>query len=274
MPSPPSPLLLLSGAGMMAVAVAAVLLYRRGQSVPWTIFGLGALAWTISVALKFAWAIPMNTPVKVRLDAVLPPRASDPIFWLYIGLLTGIFECGFTLFFVRRTRLRSAEWREAVAFGIGFGAIEAFLLGLLNFVGLLLLVIFWNQLPEETKAAVAGRVRGDLLAIPMPVIERVSALVAHVFTCVLIVHGVRVREWRWFWISFAYKSALDAIAAWGLLATNLASSTRTLVAFEAAVGVFALVGLAGLGYLRRRYPGPAGVSSPDPTVVIEPPPST
>ena len=259
---------------MIGVAIAAVLLYRRGRSVSWTIFGLGALAWTISVALKFAWAFPMNAPVKAGLDAVLPPRAADPIFWIYIGLLTGIFECGFTLVFVRMTRLRTAEWREAVAFGIGFGAIEAFLLGLLSFVGILLLVVFWDQLPGETKAAVAGRVRGDLLAIPMPVAERVSALVAHVFTCVLIVHGVRVREWRWFWIAFAYKSALDAFAAWGLLATDLARSTGTLVAFEAAVAVFALVGLAGLGYLRERYPGPAGFSSPDPAVEIEPTPST
>jgi uncharacterized membrane protein YhfC len=262
MPSNPSPLLLLSGAGMMAIGAAAVLLYRRGRSVSWTVFGLGALAWIISVALKFAWAAPMNSRVKAGLDAMLPATAADPSYWLYIGLLTGVFECGFTLLFVKRTRLKAADWDAAVAFGIGFGAIEAFLLGLLSFIGLLIVIVFWDQLPEDTRTAAANRVSGKLVAIPLPVAERVSALVAHVFTCVLIVYAVRIGESRWFWISFAYKSLLDAFAALGILATNLASSTRTLAAFEAAVGVFALVGLAGLVFVRKRYPSPHGTASP------------
>jgi uncharacterized membrane protein YhfC len=35
-----------------------------------------------------------------------------------------------TLLFALRTRLKAADWDEAVTFGIGFGAMEAFLLGL------------------------------------------------------------------------------------------------------------------------------------------------
>jgi uncharacterized membrane protein YhfC len=265
MPSTPSPLLLLSGAGMMAVGLAAVLLDRRSRHVPWVVLGLGALAWTVSVALKFAWALPMNGPVKLGLNSIFPAQVANPLNWLYIGLLTGVFECGITWLFVKRTRLKSAYWDEAVAFGIGFGAIEAFLLGCLSFLGLLLVIIFWDQIPDETRTAVASQVRNDPIVIPMPIAERVSALVAHVFTCVLIVHGVRVGRSQWFWISFTYKSLLDAFAAWGILTTNLASSTRTLVAFEAAVGGFALVGLAGLAYVRKQYCDPPKRSPSQPS---------
>src|SRR5690348_2308101 len=120
MPPPPSVLFVLSGVGMMAVAMAAVLYWSRRTGAAWWAFGLGALGWVVGVALKFAWATPTNALVRQGLERALPGPVAAPSFWLYIGLLTGILECGTVLLFVRRSRLKSAGWGEAAAFGIGF----------------------------------------------------------------------------------------------------------------------------------------------------------
>src|SRR5262249_10985625 len=125
MSSPPSALFLLSGIGMMVVGIVAVLLWRRGREASWKAFGLGALAWAVGVALKLGWAAPTNALIERDLDRALPGWIAAPAFWLYVGLLTGVFECGVALLFVRRTRLTAAGWDEAVGFGIGFGAAEA-----------------------------------------------------------------------------------------------------------------------------------------------------
>lgn len=252
MRSPPSALFLLSGIGMMAVAVVAVLFWRRRGSL-WRAVGWGALAWVVAVALKFAWGLPTNAFIQRHLTQALPESIAVPVFWIYVGLLTGIFECGLTLVFVKCTRAKAAGWNDAVAFGIGFGAIEAFLLGLLSFVSIAVSIAFWDQFPADAKDAAAAETALGVAVIPLPIVERLSALAAHVFTCVLIVYGVRVGAQRWFWLSFVYKSALDAFAAWGLLAAHITKSALRMAAFEAAVGVFAIVAVIGLIRLHRRF---------------------
>jgi uncharacterized membrane protein YhfC len=266
--SPPSALFLLVGVGMMAVGVIAVLAWRRRTGAPWIAFGLGALAWTVGVALKFGWSLPMNPIIRQALDRVLPSSASAPVYWLYIGLLTGVFECGAALPLVMRTRLRAAGWDQAVAFGIGFGALEAFLIGMVQFLAILAAILIWDQFPEDAQTAFSQPpITFGIVYIPLPVAERVSALVAHVFAGVLIVYGVGARQQRWFWLSFAYMTALDAFSAWALLATEILNSMPSTIAFEAAVGVFAAVGLVGLAFLRGRFRGLAestGARAPAP----------
>ncbi len=131
MPSPPSPLYLLTGIGMIAVAVISVGFWKRGRAVSWTALGLGALAWVVSVALKVAWAVPLEP--NGSGTASTPRYRDGPLARCsgYISVCSrGSSEGGITFLFVKRTRLRRASWDEAVAFGVGFGAVEALLLGL------------------------------------------------------------------------------------------------------------------------------------------------
>jgi uncharacterized membrane protein YhfC len=253
MSSPPSALFLLSGLGMMVVGAAAVLFWLRRTAASWAAFGLGALAWAVGVALKIGWAVPTNRFIQEGFQQFLPGWMASAMFCLYVGLLTGVFECGIAFLFVKRTRLKAAEWNEAIAFGIGSGAVEAFLLGLLNFVGIAAAIVFWEVVPEEARTALATEFGPGITAIPIPVVERLTALLAHTFARVLIVYGVRVGRGRWFWLSFAYMTALDGFAAWGMLETQLTKSVSGLARFEAAVGIYAVVGLAGIALLRRRF---------------------
>jgi uncharacterized membrane protein YhfC len=209
--------------------------------------------------LKVAWAVPVNTLVWKGLHAVLPPRLADPSFWLYVGLLTGVFECGIALLFVRRTRLRSAGWDEAVAFGIGFGAVEAFLFGLVFFIPLIV-ILFWDQLPADVRENLAAFPEGGLAATLLPVAERVSTVIGHTFACVLIVFGVRSGARRWFWIAFAFKTASDTFGEWALL-SELTRSVKDWIMFELAIGLSAVLGLAALAYLKRRFHSLAAAES-------------
>jgi uncharacterized membrane protein YhfC len=248
--NPPSPLFVLAGVGMIVVAAAFVLLAADRQRSLWTAAGIGAVAWAISVGLKVAWAIPMNPIVLRGLEDLLGKSASGPAFWLYVGLLTGIFECGVALWLVRRTRLRNAGWNEAAAFGAGFGATEALLLGTAQAIAVVATIAFYDVIPADQKEAVA-KAYGDLTGAFLPVVERITALVAHAFSCVLIVVGVRLRRWRWFWSAFAYKTALDGFAAWAILSFGVKQSVVRMAEFELMAGAFAVVGVAGLAWLRR-----------------------
>jgi uncharacterized membrane protein YhfC len=247
-----NPLFLLCGVGMMAVAFVAVVYWKVRSKVLWRLFAWGALVWIVGVAVKVIASIPNQAIIDAARGA-LPKYFAEPLLWLYIGLLTGVFECGATLVFAHIRRIRSADYNEVVAFGLGFGAVEAFLVGLASFVMILLVVLVPNKLPEEmVKYMTSGA--GSPLVIPAPIVERITAVLLHAFSCVLIVYAVRTRAWRWFWAAFWYKTAMDAIA--GLLhLENLLADMFTLGMWvvELILLPFGLVGLWGLWRFRKRW---------------------
>jgi len=247
-----NPLLLLSGAGMMAVAVVAVVYWKIRSGILWRLFLWGALAWTVGVGLKAAAAAPMVMLIPA-LRNHLPKYASEPILWLYVGLLTGIFECGATLCFAYIRRIRTANWKQVVGFGLGFGAFEALLVGLASFVLVLAVVLIPDKLPAEMLEK-AGSGSDSPLVIPAPIVERITAIFLHAFSCVLIVYAVRTKQWRWFWVAFWYKTAVDAIA--GLMhLENLLQDISTLGTWvvEMIFLPFGIVGLWGLWVFHKRW---------------------
>ncbi len=229
------PVFLLSGFWLMLFAAAAVVLWRRGRPPLWYEFTCGALAWAGSLVLRTAWQIPVNSVAQRVLG--------DPLFYFYAGLLIGVFECGVPLLLALRTRLKKADWNQAVAFGIGFGAIQAFLAGAATFVVMLAVIRFRQHVSPESMAAISDAFGARVLGIPTVMVERLMGMAVHAFAGVLILYAVRTREWRWFWIAFAYKAAIGTFAGWGGLES----------AAPAAWLAFAVVSLAGLVSLKKRF---------------------
>jgi uncharacterized membrane protein YhfC len=199
-----SPLSLIPGMipGIIMIAVAAVpVVWILNLGAEWSVVRLGALAWIILVALKFAWAIPMNKPILNFLKSKLPPKLSGPISWSYIGLLTGIFECGIALAFVLKFDiLYQASWVDILAFGIGFGAIEALVLGLVSLGQIVQYMLRPESIPEEyTKEENRKVTSNDLLMLPVAPVERASTLCIHVFSNVLIILAVQQNIYLLFW---------------------------------------------------------------------------
>ena len=213
----------------------------------------GGLSWFVAIILKSLASAP--TPQIINgLRAIAPAYISEPILWLFIGLLTGVIECGVSLVIINRLkRMRSASWGEAIGFGLGFGATEALLLGIYNFVLVLLIITIPDQMPPELLELTNGS-EASLLAIPIPAIERAIVILLHTFSSVLIIFAVQTKEWKWFWVSFAYKTAMDTLAGYFHVTYGLQNLSITGIwLVELLTLPFGLVGLWGLIVFRDRW---------------------
>jgi uncharacterized membrane protein YhfC len=244
-----TPVALLGGLGMILVALLFVG-YAASRRLGWGYIGLGALLWTCTVVVKFVLAIPLNPVLYQALvvpDQIFAP--SSLLFSLYVGALTGLTEVLLTWLLLRYTRLGKVGWGKVLAFGIGFGAFEALLLGVSNFAGVLAGMLS----PQSLGAAI-----GNLAALNnpfyglAPVVERIFTIFVHILSNVLLFYGVSRVQSRWLWVSFAYKSGIDAIAGfaqmWGVAQLN------HLWLIEGFVILFGLVGIWGIRWVAQHYP--------------------
>jgi uncharacterized membrane protein YhfC len=226
---------------MVLVGVAAMIIASRRWHGSWRVLGAGAALWIGAVALKFGCAVLGNAFVNRWLHAELPRGCADAVFWCYVGLLTGIFECGIFLLVAPLIRRRQWRWGDAMSFGVGFGAVEALGVAVAAGIG----------------AAKAGAASGwgAWIGALLPAFERVIALAIHVAATVMILRALMDRQWRWFWISFLYKSAVDCVAAWVILSGTRLRSSPLLMELICFLP-FALIGLWVLSYLRREWDKP------------------
>lgn len=250
---------LLPGVGMILVSLAYAV-YGLRKGLGWRYFLLGALFWVMTVAVKFAFAIPVN-PLVYRALGVSYTDLFSPgnlITYLYVGALTGVFEAGLAWFILRRHRLGRATWEQALAFGIGFGVIEALLLGLTSLGTTALGLLSPDALPIPALANIAQS-SSPLFGLA-PVVERLTVILAHIFSSVLIFYAIARGEARWGWAAILYKTLLDAPAAfaafWGV------GTPEKLWTIEAVVAVMGLIGLWGTVAIARRYP--RGETPPQP----------
>ena len=123
-----NPWLMLGPAGMVAVGLGSISYWRRRSHASLRAFLFGGLVWALSVAPKSVMDLTVTPMLSLKLDSSLGSMGALAALGLYVGVRTGLFECGATYLAVERTRLRDASLDEATAFGVGFGATEAVLL--------------------------------------------------------------------------------------------------------------------------------------------------
>ena len=241
-----SPLFFLTGTAMIVIAVSAVWYWQRGKPSLWPTVWWGVLAWTASLVLKAAAGLPMM-PFFQR-------HADEPVIWLCGGLLTGLFECVPPLLLILKTRLRRADFNGAVAFGLGFGGIEAFLMGTVALVQTMLLVAFPNHIPAGVRDALLRQfAHSSIATVLLSIVERAFALAAHCLASVLLIYAVRTRRQLWFWLSFAYKSLADTFVAWAVLAWKMPGSATKMAGYEVVIAMFALIALVALPRLKALF---------------------
>jgi uncharacterized membrane protein YhfC len=235
---------------MIVVGVTPALYWCHEKPRVWRFVCAGALAWAVAVALKFAWALPMNRIIKARLARGAARSVAEPLFWLYVGLLTGLFESG--LAWLAARWLEVDTWENAVAFGIGFGAMEALTLGLLSFLGALVALISFDQIPPDKRANAEDATAVDA-RLMLASVERAAVLCMHVLACVLVVLALRTGQSRWFWSSIAFATAMDAFAMWGIDVFGVKRSIERLAWFNAMLVGLAFVSVAATALLRARF---------------------
>ncbi len=243
-----SPIALVGGGGMLAVALGFII-YAMVRRLGGKYLLFGMLMWIMTVVIKFAIAIPFNGTVYQALSPLGTPGSL--FFDLYVGSLTGLTEVLIVWLIVRYTRLGQVSWQRALAFGIGFGTIEALLLGLTSLVTMLVGLLAPQTLPPDMLAQLAPA--NNLFVSLAPVVERFFTIWIHIFCNVLLFSGVLKFQSRWFWLAFVFKSLLDAWATFDQLSGLLATPTGIWIA-EAGVVLLGIVAWYGTLWVRRNYP--------------------
>lgn len=249
-----NPWLLLSGIGMMLIGVVPALWWWRTKAVSVKFFGYGAALWIIAVTPK----IFMDSFITPSLRAYLAGYGSAVlviITGIYVGLQTGFFENGFTYIAALKTKLKHIDFKQAVAFGLGFGGFEAFILGLMSFLNILVFLAMPNileQLPIEQKEAVLQQVGQSTWIIFSPLIERGFTLFIHLFSMLLVFYVVKFLYKRYLIASISYKSVVDGI----IPALTIYVGSQTLIglySMEIPIIVLGVIGIIGFYWIKEKW---------------------
>jgi uncharacterized membrane protein YhfC len=143
-----------------------------------------------------------------------------------------------------------------LAFGIGFGATEAIVLGLNTLATMLTALLAPALIPPDAMQELAAA--NTLWLNLMPISERFFTILVHIFAKVLIFYAVATRQARWFWLSFAYMTLIDVAAAWAQLA---GLTTARILVTEMFVAVWGIIGWLGTRWVAQRYPGREAVEA-------------
>ena len=251
-----NPWLILGPIGMIAVGVVSIAWWKTRSHSPWRPFLLGGFVWFAAIIPKFILDLTVTTPLYFSLLPSIGLVGALAAVGVYLGLRTGVLECGFTFLGVSRTRLREASLDEATAFGVGFGATEAILLGieaLINIAVFLVSPSIIDSLPPDQASAILASLNASTLTVPAPIMERFFAMIAHVLASLLIFYSVRFGRRSLFALSFIYKTALDSPILFFQSTIASSNSILTLYLVELWVVIFGIVGLLGTIRLRRSW---------------------
>jgi len=228
---------------MLAVAIGFIV-YAVRRTHDWRYLIFGGVCWAVAVALKVVWAIAGNLAVYRVLH---PLPLGDWLYYLHIGALTGVCEVALVWLLLRYTSLGQVAWPRVLAFGIGFGALEALLLGLSGLGSVLAIVLAPELVPPTLSASLTG-VQGLVNSVAAGW-ERFFVVLVHLFSSALLFYSVQRRQLRWFWLAFVFKSLMDAVAAWGQV-TGL-DVPKTLF-IEAIIAVWGILAWRGARWVQSR----------------------
>jgi hypothetical protein len=203
---------LVSGAGMILVGCVAAWYWRRLTATPARWFWIGVGLWSVAVPAKIMTQLLCNGTVMAFLWSHLPHVSYVAAGSLFGGIESSTFEIGLTI-------LAGLCWRElgrdagrAVAIGVGAGAFEAVLLGLIP-----VLTGVASLAGAPGLEAASEQIRNAAATTPLfwllgPV-ERMSAIICHMVTRGLALVGVRRGSAGMIALGFVIFSLFDTIAS-------------------------------------------------------------
>lgn len=259
-----NPLIVLGPIGMLLVGVLAIEYWRRRSHAGMRLFALGGLVWAAAIIPKVVLDLTVTPSLYGWFAGSLGFNASLVALGAYVGLRTGVFECGFTYLAFRRSKLREATVDEATAFGIGFGATEAILLALPSLISLVTFLSnpsLLDGLPPDVRQAVEAQLYVSPWVLPAPALERLFTIFIHVFSALLIYASVTKGQLGLFIGAFAYKSLVDAAAPYLQSVLGSSASPVDVYLVETWVVALGIIGLIGSVQLRKHMPSATQPSS-------------
>ncbi len=258
-----NPIFLLSGVGMMLVGIISAVWWRYRTLVHWRYFFLGAAVWMAAIAVKVALDLTVTPLIIQWLTGIYTAVGIAMISGAYVGLRTGLLESGFTYAVAMKEKLRKMDFDQAVAFGIGFGAMEAVMLGLSSFLNVAVLLAFpqiLNFVTPLQRAAILQQLTLPAVLFMAPIIERASTLLVHVFCTVLVIKSVKSGRAGYFILSILYRTLIDGALPF-LTMTFDSTTIAGIYYIESFVVVLGLMAAVGMFWIRHKYPEKKGGKS-------------
>jgi uncharacterized membrane protein YhfC len=242
--------LLVSPIGMILVGVIALCYWRRKTRVTWMYFGFGALIWLIAIGIKLLMDFTLTTPFYLFLYSYGPMVALIGLS-LYVGLRTGLLESGLSYLGVKHTGFRTMDLPQALAFGIGFGAIEAIALGIPTLLSLITLILYPSLIETLSPIQQASLNAPTIIAFAA-IIERAFVLLIHVFTSVLVIFSIVTKTTRYLIYSILFKTLLDGMLP--ALTTYINASTVSgIYEIEVPIAVLGIISLFGIRWVMNNF---------------------
>jgi uncharacterized membrane protein YhfC len=250
-----NPFLMLSGIGMILIAVFSILYWRHKTKVKTKFFLAGAGIWIIAIIIKILMDLTITFPLQQGILAVGGLAGLLVGASVYVGLRTGLLESGLSYFGIIKTELKKMTYKEAVAFGIGFGAFEALIIGFSSFLNILIFVLMPEivaTIPVEYQAGLIQQLSASSLFILPALIERIAATFMHIFAAVLVVYAIRSKQLKYLWYSVAYKTVVDGIVPVLVFALSPATSLVGAYIIEIPIIILGAIGFYGTLWVSKK----------------------
>lgn len=221
---------------LLLAGLLPVFAYRKMTHIHWHIIVFGAGAWFVSVALKSTFAYFFNTPVNIYLASVY-----IPLYYVYVGLLTGVFEIFIPLFLIAKYKSKFESVISQIGFGIGFGCVEAIIIGITSLISFFAAQYLPAQIPpqilESLNQSISGTTSEFIARSLAGGIERLSAAMVHVFCAFMLFRFVFQKKMIYLLVPILLKTITDGFALY------FAANTVPTLYFEAfylAIGLLCL----------------------------------
>ena len=244
-------LFVLQGCSMLAVALLAALLWRQRTHVGWRWLWVGAAIWTAGVTGKLIWSVLFNAVLLGAIKGYGPAAAYTFLGALYLGINSAIWEIGVTAIAARRWRNMTLNPDRSAGVGVGAGAFEAGLLGLLVTISVAL-ALFDGPYGQQITDSIVQRSEHTPFAWLTGPVERVIAILLHVATRMLVLLAVVQRSRKLFWYGFGLFAFADGLAGFAILSGML--TTHSVWWLEFMLLPVVVVSLAIITWCYRHWP--------------------
>lgn len=242
---------LVSPVGMIIVAAVSVIWFRRVTRAPYRWLWIGAVLWTVAVALKFAIAIPLNGPVVLFLKNHLAYGAYVAVGGLFIGLESSLTEIGLTLVAVMIWKQFGRDAGKAIGIGLGAGAFEALLLGVSALVGIGVALAAEGEARELVQAQIDATARHTPVFWILGPVERMIAILAHTSSRALVLLGFTRKKVGMILGGFFIFTLLDGVAGAVHVSGKMGAFSMWWV--ELALLPFALISIPIIRWCWKQY---------------------
>ena len=261
----------LNGFLMIALPLALGVWLVRRYSTEWGVFGVGALTFAASQVLHLPFNQYLLMPL---LGATRDPGVIMQVGGVFaVGLSAGIFEELARYLAMRLMGSRRQGFAPALMFGAGHGGLEAIVLGVVALYALLQALTLRNAdlaavVPADRVDLARAQLEAFWSAAPyaalMGAVERVSALMLHLFNSVLVMLAVVRRQVRYLILAVLTHTLFNAVALLSLQRFGVYITEGLLL-------MLGLLGIYAIRHLRTFFPLDAESTSAE-RVVGEPRP--